>query len=343
MRTGKWVAQPALVACRGGDTASETDAEMGDGPSGAVPSSELQAAKQSGRHSWEAAAVQQMSEGGNVAEERQDESSDSQDSGGPSPFMRVTGAYSPRAAAAELAAEMAVTSAPCQQSAPPSHAEGPDESPFTTADAQSREAERLQSATADDPGEPQPPGAEGTAERDAGAEGRMQSGGEMEEEGGMGDWGIPSDVVRGEPYVSEGDDEIADDDGQSYGVPQWPSEGEESDGSEGGLSEQADDPADADYEAGVDRPGPSQGMVRGDDASDLQPQQQLALYKWPSRSDMGKPPRGRPPKNRQNRRALAYALHDPAASAKTKIPLRPVIVDAYSVLPTACCGRSSAK
>ncbi len=321
MRTGKWVAQPALVACRGGDTASETDAETGDGPSGAAPSSELQAAKQSGMHSWDAAAVQQMSEGGNVAEERQDESSDessdSQNSGGPSPFMRVTGAYSPRAAAAELAAELAVMStAPCQEPAPPSCAEGPDQSPLTTADAQSREAERLQSATADDPGESQPPAAEGTAERDAGAEGGMQSGGEMEEGGGMGDWGIPSDVVRGEPYVSEGDDEIADDDGQSYGVPQWPSEGEESDGSEGGLSEQADDPADADYEAGVDRPGPSQGMVRGDDASDLQPQQQLALYKWPSRSDMGKPPRGRPPKNSQNGRALCSLplLHSPLLS-----------------------------
>lgn len=182
------------------------------------------------------------------------ETSDSEESGRPSPFMRVTGAYSPEASPAALNV--------------PSCAEAAWELPGVD-DGSGAAVVAVGQA---------PPGGTGSERED------------------------PSEGPPSEDDLDECGQHYRE---QSFHHSQ---SDHSSDEDEEEVSEQADDPMDADFVVG------SGHNVRevGEASAQLLQQRQLERqgYRWPSRAEMSKPPRSKSSKKSQIRRAL-HALTTP--------------------------------
>ena len=241
------------VACR----RLQAAAEMGGSPAeGDIPTS--QSRIESGSRHTEAAGARPGGEvlGRSTAHVTGSETSDSEENGGPSPFMRVTGAFSPEASPAALNA--------------PSCAEAAWELPGVD-DGSGAAGVAVGQA---------PPGGTGSDREDP-SEGPPSEDDLLMDECGQ--------HYREQPFHHSQSDHSSDEDEEE-------------------VSEQADDPMDADFVVG------SGHNVRevGEASAQLLQQRQLERqgYRWPSRAEMSKPPRSKSSKKGHNRRAL-HALTTP--------------------------------
>lgn len=232
-------------------------AGIGGSPAG-EDSRKPQSRIESGSRRTEAAGARPGGElrGRSTAHVAGSETSDSEESGGPSPFMRVTGAYSPEAAPAALNV--------------PSCAEAAWELP--------RGDDRPGAAVA--AAGQAPPGGTGSDREDP-SEGPPSEDDLLVDECGQ--------HYREQPFHHSQSDHSSDEDEEE-------------------VSEQADDPMDADFVVGS---GHDSREV-GEASAQLLQQRQLERqgYRWPSRAEMSKPPRSKSSKKGHNRRAL-HALTTP--------------------------------